>query len=210
MVGQIKGIVETKEENGIVLSIISEVDRLVPIRNFITYFDNRELGKRFAVAPALQQSLMEAFERPVIVAGTKIGVLHNFINSENLAVIFFNGIQDPMLSVAHKSLNGLQSMWSIFVYKTDGILASTTILIEAFFNWCYNTNFDNVMLVLKRNNEYEIWSFEIKWRMRIFQFSVKTIGQAISHKFCNHGEMGQYRSLVAVFQSLPDAFVVND
>ncbi|KRF78647.1 uncharacterized protein Dvir_GJ26430 [Drosophila virilis] len=100
-------------------------------------------------------------------------------------------------------------MWIIFVYKTDGILASTTILIEAFFHWCSNTNFDNVMLVLKRNNEYEIWSFEIKLRMKIFQFSVKSIGKAISQKLCKQGEMGQYRSLVAVFQSLPDAFVYN-
>lgn len=210
VIGQIKAVVETEEEyQNEFLTIISKVDRYVKFKSFITYADNKELAKEYGTSVSLQQRLMETFERPVIVAGTETGLLRNIINDQNLAIIFFNGMHDSTLRTVDETLRSLKTIMTIFVYKSEMNLMPSIVHLQVFFTWCWNRHFYNIMLFYKYNNTFEIWSYEMKGEMKIYRLTNWTPSQEEQRAHHQLTDMGHYRSVVAVYQNLPDTFFVS-
>lgn len=208
-IGQILPAVETEDEKTIIFAVISELNRDLQIANYVTFLGIQSPQNATTSATSLQQSLMESFNGSVLVAGPGVGKLNNIINKRNVAIVFFNGTDDPILAEVHSSLENLRTVWIIFVYKSNGNLWNKSEFTEIFFNWCYNYHFNNVMLILRSNDKYEIWTYEVKSTVTPLKFSVSSIRQAICIKKCKRSEVRSPRSLVAVYQSLPDAFVVS-
>nr|XP_032289596.1 uncharacterized protein LOC116650323 [Drosophila virilis] len=205
VIGQIKTVVEDEYQNQF-FAIISQVDRLGIFKNFITYADNKEQANEYGTSVSLQQRLMETFERPVIVAGTEIGLLRNIINDRNLAIIFFNGMHDSTLSTVDETLRSLKTIMTIFVYKLKRNLMPSLGHLEVFFTWCWNRQFYNIILLHKYKSTFEIWSYEMKREMKIYRLTNLTVSQEEQRAHYKFADMGQYRSVVAVYQNLPDTF----
>ncbi|XP_017969232.1 uncharacterized protein LOC108660369 [Drosophila navojoa] len=199
--GQLKPIVEAEEDNGILIAIIAEVDRFALHRNFITYSGHQEhsLG-------ALQHSLMETFHRPLIVAGPEIGLLHNIITDRNLILIFLNDPPDALLRSVDQSLTSIKDVSTIFVYKIkDNMLPK--YFVEFLFNWCLDKDIHNVLLLLRLNNTFEIWTY-------LYHSDIKTVKLTFEHLKAmqpqdnrKNADLGQHRFLVGFYVKITEVFL---
>ncbi|XP_017873974.1 PREDICTED: uncharacterized protein LOC108621267 [Drosophila arizonae] len=199
--GQLKPIVEAEDDNGILISIIAEVDRFVLHKNFVTYsgHQKRSLG-------ALQQSLMETFYRPVIVAGPEIGKLNKIINDQNLILVFLNDLHDPLLRSVEQSLISIRDVSIIFVYKgKDNMLHKS--FAEFLFNWCLDKDIHNVLLLLKLNNTFEIWTYVFHSEVKTITISLKNIKAMRAQDYRKYSDLGQHRFLVAFHVKLTETFL---
>ncbi|EDW16278.2 uncharacterized protein LOC6574789 [Drosophila mojavensis] len=199
--GQLKPIVEAEEDNGILISIIAEVDRFALPKNFITYsaHQERSLG-------ALQQSLMKIFYRPVIVAGPEIGKLHKIITDQNLILVFLNEPHDPLLRSVEQSLTSIKDVSTIFVYKVKDNVQPKSFA-EFLFNWCVDKGIYNVLLLVKLNNTFEIWTYLYHSDIKTVILPLKDLKSMRPQDYRKHADLGQHRFLVAFHVKLSETFL---
>lgn len=201
--GQLKPIVEAEEDNGILISIIAEVDRFALHKNFITYsaHQKQSLG-------ALQQLLMETFYRPVIVAGPEIGQLHNIITDQNLILVFLNDPHDALLRSVDQSLTSIKDMTTIFVYKVkDNLLPKS--FVEFLFNWCLDKDIHKVLLLLKLNNTFEIWTYLYHSNIKTLTFTLDDLKALRPQDYRKIADLGQQRFLVGFHVKITEVFLVS-
>lgn len=202
---QLKPVEEHDQGNQFLLQLISFCDKLINFKNIIIYCGNAELDVSGSINSSLQQLLMETFHRPVMVVSHQNGSFNYNPNYRDLVVVLFAELNDQILDVVRKTLKGsIVSM--VFMYRARNDLPITDKDLNTFFKWCLLNYMHQVILTLKRNENFEIWSYRSKPMMRKYQFQFEDINLS---KAMESAKFYRYRISAGVFQSLPNVFLVS-
>ncbi|EDW72484.2 uncharacterized protein Dwil_GK20683 [Drosophila willistoni] len=135
VLAQLQPLQSSDEDNQFVLHVINCFDDHGRHRNFITFAGDEGLpSSNNVVSKSLQSSLMEKFQRPVIVAGQKIGEFKNWITLNNFVIVIFSSlIDDPMLkaynsTVQNDGVNGESQL------QLGGVLGILLVEFARFIN----------------------------------------------------------------------------
>ncbi|XP_068147379.1 uncharacterized protein Ir56a [Drosophila tropicalis] len=135
VLGQLQPLQSSDEDNQFVLHVIDCYDDHGKHRNFITFAEDEDLpSSNNVVSKSLQHALMEKFQRPVIVAGQRIGELKNLITLNNFVVVIFSSLMDdPMLKAYNSTVqsNGVNGGNQL---QLGGVLGSLLVEFAHFVN----------------------------------------------------------------------------
>lgn len=201
--GQMQPVAEADEDNGILISIVCELDRLFRFNNYITYFGDRERNLN-----SIQKSLMETFHRPVIVGGPGIGRL-SVAYECNLMLVVFNGIYDPLLNWLDNSVANNTRIQFMFVYKIMDNLLPGMSFIEAFFKWCWERQMFRAYLFYEYKNTYDLWMYIMKPDMSIHKITVEKLRKFPKEIFYKVIDVRKTVSFVVFYPTFPDLFTVS-
>ncbi|EDV90818.1 GH13972 [Drosophila grimshawi] len=210
VVGQLKPVVESEDDNEAILKIISRIDTVMPTQNIITYLvDQNSKVKGTSITTSLQQRLMETFNRPVIAAGIHTGSLRNIIHVNNMAVVFFTGMDDPNLNMFQQTVNNIQTVLSIFVYKSEDDSPFPSDELETFFMWCVNHQIFIAYLIFRNYSNYEVRTYRMKTTAIVYKFINTSMPELTDLRYRKLGNMYKLIYKVAVAHSLPETLVFN-
>lgn len=196
-------VVHNEDDNGILISLIYELDQFSKFNNFITYFGDQKqnLG-------SIQQSLIDTFYRPMMVGGPEIGTI-TIAYDWNLMLVLFNGINDPLLdSVANSVVNNTNIKF-IFVYEVKDNLLPERSFMEHFFKWCCEKQMIHSLLFLKHDKTYEIWAYVVKPKIALYKITIEYLRKTPKETFRKVIDMEKAVSFVVFYKRLPDAFYVS-
>ncbi|KAH8406522.1 hypothetical protein KR215_004417 [Drosophila sulfurigaster] len=115
-------VVKSDIEYNNILRIVSLYNKVTDFKNFVLFVENSDEDKTSVITPSLQQRIMEFTGRPMITAGSETGPLDKIINSNNIAMVLYSSINDPILNVVHNTLSKIYHMPIIFVYNSKDVV----------------------------------------------------------------------------------------
>ncbi|XP_016957824.1 uncharacterized protein LOC108029847 [Drosophila biarmipes] len=193
-------IVEDNIDNEIIslFHLIASVKTYIGINCFITFTDKIDLRT------SLQQRLMDTFSLPVYTMASDLGPLnHQYLKAENMVIAFFTGLDDPTLEALNDQDFQYGAVLLILIYAApphpkpfDGDS------IYELFSWCYDRWLDRTILIIRRTNETEMWSFYFLGQLRVVKLDSSDV-------FLNNIRKDDYKFLLQVVNDPPTIFWYN-
>ncbi|XP_033251398.1 uncharacterized protein LOC117190427 [Drosophila miranda] len=150
---------QSADENiGTLFEVIHVYAGLFGVRNFITFTGHMDLR------PSLQQRLMEKFNTPLYVVGSNLGPLNrHYLKATNIVITLFTGLSDPTLSAVNDTLLSRTGSTFLFFHRPatdeEELQHLTDEEMQIFFIMCYRRHFVRSILIFRRENKYEAWTY---------------------------------------------------
>ncbi|XP_001360692.2 uncharacterized protein Ir56a [Drosophila pseudoobscura] len=191
------------EDIGTLFEVIYVYAGLFSVRNFITFTGHMDLR------PSLQQRLMEKFNTPLYVVGSNLGPLnHHYLKATNIVITLFTGLSDPTLSAVNDTLLSRAGSTFLFFHRPatdeEELQHLTDEEMQIFFTMCYRRQFVRSILIFRRENKYEAWTYYYLSKTMTIQ---KLTTRDSSFQYILRQR--KHRFLVQVTNDMPNVYWLN-
>ncbi|KNC33452.1 hypothetical protein FF38_09828 [Lucilia cuprina] len=199
--------------------------RIHRFHSFIAFSEKREYNRaEHVIVRPLEQALMEEFQVPVVVWGRKsTAKLRYRIGVNNLIFVYISKVNDPILSVVSRTLEGIHYMPMVFIFKRKHNRPPTMEEIRSIFKWCWQENILNVALtyqIMHRKWSYIDNAMRLDIKNEIFNytpFPKLTIFNATEQAYKHEGsfinddllDVQGYRFSTPMFMDTPTVFLTH-